>query len=234
MALRLKPDIGGPNCRGRLHGRLNKPIYTGDDMPENPPLEKSARAPSRRSSRSWPTQPPRRRDRCRRYANAPRLDVVVLQAALRQGPRRAAPGPRTCSSARQSHRATGRDAWTASGNAWRRYCRPGLAHGPRPAILRSVPRPAASLDAVHGDNAFFAATARSSRRSGRRPGRRRRRRGRGSSPPRRECRRAPGFPSRRSPCWPCGGSRCSFRGQIWKSFTQSQRPVDDAARRQLG
>ena len=67
---------------------LNKPIYTGDDIPENPHEERRPGGVQKflallagvRAAGSW-----------KRYANAPRLDVVVLQALCAKG--RAAPPP---------------------------------------------------------------------------------------------------------------------------------------------
>ena len=61
---------------------LNKPIYTGDDIPENPHAHRRPGAVEAflallagvRAAGSW-----------KRYANAPRLDVVVLQALCAKG-----------------------------------------------------------------------------------------------------------------------------------------------------
>ena len=61
---------------------LNKPIYTGDDMPEDPHAKRRPGAVEAvldlltgvRAAGSW-----------KRYANAPRLDVVVLQALCATG-----------------------------------------------------------------------------------------------------------------------------------------------------
>ena len=61
---------------------LNKPIYTGDDIPENPYAHRRPGAVEAflallagvRAAGSW-----------KRYANAPRLDVVVLQALCATG-----------------------------------------------------------------------------------------------------------------------------------------------------
>ena len=75
-------DENGRNAEGLARIILSKPIYTGDDIPENPHAKRRPGAveavldllTSVRAAGSW-----------KRYANAPRLDVVVLQALCAKG-----------------------------------------------------------------------------------------------------------------------------------------------------
>ena len=67
---------------------LSKPIYTGDGIPENPQLH---RRPGAVEAFLALLADVRAAGSFKRYANAPRLDVVVLQALCAKG--RAAPPP---------------------------------------------------------------------------------------------------------------------------------------------
>ena len=81
-------DRYGHTAEDIAQSRLTKPIYTGDGIPENP---NSTRRPGAVEAFLALLADVRAAGSFKRYANAPRLDVVVLQALCVQG--RASPPP---------------------------------------------------------------------------------------------------------------------------------------------
>ncbi len=81
-------DAWGRNAEDLAQTRLNKPIYTDDGIPEDP---QEARRPGAVEAFLALLADVRAAGSFKRYANAPRLDVVVLQALCVQG--RASPPP---------------------------------------------------------------------------------------------------------------------------------------------
>ena len=71
-----------------MSSRLDKPIYTGDGIPESPML---IRRPGAVEAFLALLADVRAAGSFKRYVNSPRLDVVVLQALCARG--RAAPPP---------------------------------------------------------------------------------------------------------------------------------------------
>ena len=81
-------DRNGHRPEEVAQSRLTKPIYTGDGIPEDPQEE---RRPGAVEAFLALLADVRAAGSFKRYANAPRLDVVVLQALCAKG--RAAPPP---------------------------------------------------------------------------------------------------------------------------------------------
>ena len=84
-------DRYGHTAEDIAQSRLTKPIYTGDGIPENP---NSTRRPGAVEAFLALLADVRAAGSFKRYANAPRLDVVVLQALCAKG--RAAPYRSSC------------------------------------------------------------------------------------------------------------------------------------------
>ena len=78
----------GLNAEGHARNRLHDPVYTGDGIPETPQLK---RRPGAVEAFLALLADVRAAGSFKRYANAPRLDVVVLQALCAKG--RATPPP---------------------------------------------------------------------------------------------------------------------------------------------
>ena len=78
----------GLNAEGHARDRLHDPVYTGDGIPETPQLK---RRPGAVEAFLAPLADVRAAGSFKRYANAPRLDIVVLQALCAKG--RASPPP---------------------------------------------------------------------------------------------------------------------------------------------
>ena len=81
-------DRDGHTAEDIAQSRLTKPIYTGDGIPENP---NSTRRPGAVEAFLALLSDVRAAGSFKRYANAPRLDVVVLQALCAKD--RATPPP---------------------------------------------------------------------------------------------------------------------------------------------
>ena len=81
-------DSCGRNAEDLAQTRLNEPIYTGDGIPEDPQVH---RRPGAVEAFLALLADVRAAGSFKRYANAPRLDVVVLQALCAKG--RAVPPP---------------------------------------------------------------------------------------------------------------------------------------------
>ena len=81
-------DSWGRNTEDLAQTRLNEPIYTDDGIPEDPQVH---RRPGAVEAFLALLADVRAAGSFKRYANAPRLDVVVLQALCVKG--RASPPP---------------------------------------------------------------------------------------------------------------------------------------------